>query len=112
MIYYDSTGTGGALDAEDDDDAAEGLLGFRPHFTFARSPSKSNPTAHASAALSADRRSLKFTKAHLVFATWTIDLMRCLSIEGKVSTTRVRTDASVAEAGKEERKREVWRIER
>lgn len=38
---------------------------LRPHFTLARSPSMSSPFAHASAARSADERSLKLTNAHL-----------------------------------------------
>lgn len=37
----------------------------RPHLTDIRSPSISSPCAHASAARSADARSLKLTKAHL-----------------------------------------------
>lgn len=47
---------------------------LRPHFTLARWPSMSKPLAQASAALSADTRSLKLTNAHLDFVTCTIDL--------------------------------------
>jgi hypothetical protein len=50
--------------AETEDVEAGGFL-LRPQRIPRRSPSMSNPFAHASAARSADIRSLKFTKAHL-----------------------------------------------
>lgn len=38
---------------------------LRPHRTLTRCPHTSSPAAHASAARSADSRSVKFTNAHL-----------------------------------------------
>ena len=46
-----------------------GVFLLRPQRTPRRSPSMSSPLAHASAARSAETRSLKFTNAHLKLAT-------------------------------------------
>lgn len=49
-----------------EENAATGRFALlRPHFTETRSPSKSKPFAHASAARSAEGRSVKLIKAHL-----------------------------------------------
>ena len=58
----------GVLVEEEDDAAAvpEGDGRLLPHRTFARAPSSTaTPVAHASAARSALKRSLKLTNAHL-----------------------------------------------
>jgi hypothetical protein len=87
----------------------------------------SNPFAHASAARSADARSLKLTNAHLVaqllgttltrldtmciyldFATWTIERKDVGSTPVNDLMTRVRMVSSVADAGKEERNSDIW----
>lgn len=103
--------------------AEEFLL--RPQRTPRSSPSMSSPFAHASAARSADTRSLKFTNAHLTqnvklrtrdahdvnhldFATCTIERKDACSTPGNDLTTRVRMVSSVAEAGKEERNSDIW----
>lgn len=58
---------GAVLDELDELAAVFAALPFlpRPHFIDTLSPEMSRPLAHASAALSADARSLKLTKAHL-----------------------------------------------
>lgn len=108
-------------------DPCAGLL--RPQRTLIVSPSTSRPFAHAPAANSAVARSLKLTNAHLSqrehkttesiaektdldFATYTIDLIWEGSTEGSDFTTRVRTDSSVAEAGRDVRNNDIWRESR
>ncbi len=106
--------------------AEEFLL--RPQRTPRHSPSMSSPFAHASAARSADIRSLKLTNAHLRhrhrsgklrthnaqrvnhldFATWTIERKDVGSTPGNDLMTRVRMVCSVADAGKEERNNDIW----
>jgi len=105
---------------------AGGFL-LRPQRTPRRSPSKSNPFAHASAARSADTRSLKLIKAHLKrkedyqlelqqeddatyldFPTWTIERKDVGSTPGNDLMTRVRMVSSVADAGKEEMNSDIW----
>ncbi|SRR5216684_5340516 len=105
--------------------AEEFLL--RPQRTLRRSPSMSSPFAHASAARSAEVRSLKLTNAHLKhkenfhklrthdaqgvnyldFATWTTERKEVGSTPGNDLMTRVRMVCSVADAGKEERNRDI-----
>jgi hypothetical protein len=50
---------------------------------------------------------LKFTNAHLVFATNTTDLMDVAGMAGIEDTTVVRRDCSVVDGERDERKREV-----
>jgi hypothetical protein len=88
----------------------------------------SSPFAHASAARSADIRSLKLTNAHLRhrnrfgklrthdalrvnhldFATWTIERKDVGLTPGNDLMTRVRMVCSVADAGNEERNNDIW----
>lgn len=89
----------------EDVDAGGFLL--RPQRTPRRSPSMSSPLAHASAACSADIRSLKLTNAHLDFATWTIERKVVGSTPGNDLITHVRMVSSVAVAGKEERNNDI-----
>jgi len=92
--------------AETGGGGAEEFL-LRPQRTPRRSPSMSSPFAHASAARSADVRSLKLTNAHLDFATWTIERKDVGSTPGNDLMTCVRTVCSVADAGKEERNNDI-----
>lgn len=57
------------LPAWDEDPPAPAFGLERPHFTEACAPSTSTPAAHAEAAVSADARSVKFTKAQRFLAT-------------------------------------------
>jgi hypothetical protein len=92
------------------------------------------PVAHASAARSALKRSLKLINAHLIgyarrcvrnppiayinvfasmaaylfFSTYTIDLTAAGGIEGMEERRYVRSDCSVVDAGNGDIKRDVW----
>lgn len=97
-----------------------------PHLTPTLWPSMSIPFAQASAARSAESRSLKLTNAHLYFsefpgilnflalanthfdfATCTTDLSLSGFMEGSDLMTVVRNDCSVASAGKDDRNSDI-----
>lgn len=96
----------------------------RPHLTPTLSPSMSMPFAQASAARSAESRSLKFTNAHLKrcqlpglresfrayldLATCTTDLSLSGFMDGSDLITVVRNDCSVASAGSDDKNRDIW----
>lgn len=98
----------------------------RPHLTLTLWPSISIPFAHASAARSAESRSLKFTNAHLKhcqlfglrtlqdlgnthldLATCTTDLSLSGFMDGSDLMTVVRNDCSVASAGNNDKNNDI-----
>ena len=94
-----------------------------PHLTLTLWPSMSMPFAQASAARSAESRSLKLmnahlglcqspslsipAKTHLDFATCTTDLSLSGFMEGSDLMTTVRNDCSVASAGNDDRNSDI-----
>lgn len=85
-----------------------GLL--RPHATLTSCPSTLTPTLLLSAANSAASRLTKLTKATFDVETRTTDLILLAGTETEVKKCRI--ESSVAVAGREVRKREVYGGER
>jgi len=79
----------------------------RPHLMLILWSSMSMPFAQASAARSAESRSLKFTNADFDFAMCTIDLSLSGFIEGSDLMTVVLSDCSVASAGNDDRNSDI-----
>lgn len=106
--------SGNSVEPDAEGSAPPAFARLLPHFTPTLVPSTSKPLAHASAACSADGRSMKLMNAQRDFGTCTTERIVVVGEDedggsGSEITTAVRMEASVALGGRAERKIDVCR---